>query len=185
MVTEQKALLKLKLRKLLVLSVTIANLFVITAGAVRNILTSDASVLYKLKHILNPAMYGVMLHSLTLTHRTSDGIPMLVSNLKTLVRRFGGSGHGKRGTRRFVECLKVFSLIIGTSRAIPILWKPEASYYLTSFLQDPASCGMYTRVLIEIMHGYVYVLNVSALSCVVATNLLCCDTIETTLKRIK
>ena len=44
---------------------------------------------------------------------------------------------------------------------------------------------MYTRILIGLLHGYVYVLNLSALTYVIATTLLCCDKIEKIVKRIK
>ena len=70
-------------------------------------------------------------------------------------------------------------------RALPILWEPQLSIYLTSFLHDPASSCISTRLLLGLVHWYVYCLSVSLFNAGMATVVICCDAVTSIVRKIK
>ena len=86
---------------------------------------------------------------------------------------------------RLLKLLRVITVITALTRGVPIMWKPQGSHYMTSFLEDPASCGPLSRALVGLFHCYVYGLNNGVAALLMATVLVCCDTLVSIVQRIK
>ena len=86
---------------------------------------------------------------------------------------------------KLLKSLRIITVITALTRGVPIMWKPQGSHYLTSFLEDPPSCGRLSRALAGLFHCYVYGLNNVVAALLMATVLVCCDTVVSIVQRIK
>ena len=163
--SNRKSFFIVQVQKFLHLTIIGLNPCIMMVGAIRVLLTADDPSLKKLKQLIDAGLYLCSFYACIIVHRTADGIPSVINNLSNLVR--GSSGNlpvcNKKVLPRFLKSLSWITILLATVRAIPILWNPQRPQYVTSFLDEPESCGAFTRVIAGLVHFYAYGLSIASM----------------------